>query len=150
MNTPQPSSDPQTNIELRLRTMRILWLAIVMSVGVYYLFTMLAWRSRGIQPNGMMSLVLFGIGLLTTAISFPIKSKLLTQATEKQQVPMVQQAYVVAFAITEVAALLGMIDFFLTSNPYYFIPFIVSGCGQLLHFPRREHVVNAMFKTPGF
>ena|SRR5262245_32290654 len=150
MNTPPPSNDPQTNIELRLRTMRILWLAMVMSVGLYYVFTLFAWRSRGIQSNGMMSLMLFGIGLLTTAISFPVKSKLLTQATEKQQVPMVQQAYVVAFAITEVAALLGMIDFFLTSNPYYYIPFIVSACGQLLHFPRREHVVNAMFRTPGF
>jgi hypothetical protein len=51
-----------------------------------------------------------------------------------------------AWAITEVAALLGLLDFFLTTDRYYYVLLIIAALGLLLHFPRREHVVNAAFK----
>jgi hypothetical protein len=60
---------------------------------------------------------------------------------------MVQQAYIVTWAINEVAALLGLMDFFLTNDRYYFVLLIIAALGLLLHFPRREHVVNAAFKS---
>ena len=65
---------------------------------------------------------------------------------EQQNTGMVQQAYVMTWAITEVAALLGLLDFFLTNDRYYYVLLIIAALGQLLHYPRREHVVNAAFK----
>jgi hypothetical protein len=145
-----PNQTDSANIEARLRTMRILWLAMLMSIPIYCLFTLFLKRSAEPTPNRNLSLALLGAGLATTLISFLIKSVLLKKAAEQQQLLMVQQAYIVTFAITEIAALLGMFDFFVTENHYYYVLFIISLLGMLLHFPRREAVLNASFKSQGF
>ncbi len=149
MNTqPVNQKDPQSNVELRIRTLRTLWIALVLTVVGYYVFTLFTGRLRDITPNPTMSLVLLAIGVLITLISFPIKSKLLGSAIQQQQVALVQQAYIVTWALTEVPALLGMLDFYLTGHRQYYLLLIIAALGQLLHFPRREHVIDASFKSP--
>ena len=145
MNPANPN-DPQT-VEVRIRSIRMLWFAMLLSICFYYFFTYFKGRSENLIANPSLSLALLGAGISTTLISFLIKAKLLTKAIEQQNLGMVQQAYIVTFAISEVAALLGLLDFFATSDRYYYVLFIVAACGLLLHFPRREHVVNAAFKT---
>lgn len=137
-------------IELRIRTMRTLWIAMFLSIGGYYVFTIFAGRSENLKDNRTLSLVLIGVALSTTLISFLIKNRLLNRAIEQQQVQLVQQAYVVTWAVIDVAALLGMVDFFLTGDRYYYLLFLIAACGMLLHFPRSEHVINASFKSSGF
>jgi hypothetical protein len=137
----------QANIELRLRTMRILWIALLMSIPIYYVFTLLRGPSENIAPNRTLSLVLLGVAVSTTLISFLIRNSLLSKASDRQQLPMVQQAYIVTWAITEVAALLGMLDFFVTGDRYCYLLFIIAVLGMLLHYPRRDAVLNAAFKS---
>ena len=144
---PANQTNPQTDIELRIRTMRTLWFALLLSVGIYYGFTLVAERREGLESNPSLSLSLMGAAMLMVLVAFVIKSKLLSKALEQQNTGMVQQAYVMTWAITEVAALLGLMDFFLTNDRYYFILIIIAALGLLLHFPRREHVVNAAFKS---
>jgi hypothetical protein len=100
-----------------------------------------------LEPNPTISLTLLCVAVLMVLVAFLIKSKLLSKAVEQQNTAMVQQAYVVTWAITEVAALLGLLDFFLTTDRYYYVLLIIAVLGLLLHFPRREHVVNAGFKS---
>lgn len=138
----------QENVELRIRTMCTLWLGLFMSIGLYYALTIFVGRSEDAEPNDVLSLVLIVVGLSTTLMAFLIKSKLLTRAIDQQQVQLVQQAYIVAWAVTEVAALLGMLDFFATGHRHYYVLFFIAAVGMLLHFPRREHLVNASIKTP--
>jgi hypothetical protein len=148
MNRQSPNQgNPQTSIELRIRTMRMLWTGMLLSIGVYYVFLQFVGRSVDLAPNPTLSLTLIGVAVVTTLISFLIKSKLLTKAVEQQEVLMVQQGYVITWAIAEIAALLGMLDFFATGDRYYHFFFIIAACGMLLHFPRREPVVNAAFKN---
>lgn len=139
---------PQENLELRIRTMRTLWIAMFLSIGGYYLLTFFTTRAEEREPNASLFLIFLAIGVSTILISFVVKSKLLSRAIEQQQVPMVQQAYIVAFALTEVAAMLGLLDFFLGGSRYYYVLFIVAACGMLLHYPRREHIINAYPKSP--
>lgn len=127
--------------------MRTLWIALLLTNVIYYVFTIIAGRPDNVAPNDKLFLVLLAVGLLFVLLSFPIKNRSLTKATEQQSVGLVQSAYVVAWALCEVAALLGMMDFFLTSNHYYYGLFILSGVGQLIHFPRSEHLLNASFKS---
>ena len=127
--------------------MRILWFAMLMSVAVYYAVTFFVTRSEDLAEKPGLSLALLGAGVATTLISFLIKSKLLAKAVEQRNVAMVQQAYIVTWAITEVAALLGLLDYFSTSHRHYFLLFLIAACGMLFHFPRREPVVNAAFKS---
>ena len=143
-------NDPQTKMEQRIRALRTLWIAMLSSIGMYYVFTVFVGRPENVEPNNTLFLVLVFIALSTTLISFPIKSRMLRSAVEHQHVQAVQPAYIVAWALSEVAALLGVLDFFATGDRYYYILFIIGACGQLLHFPRREHVVNASAKSPIF
>ena len=130
--------------------MRTLWIALLMSIGFYYAFTFFAKRPENVEPNSTLFLVLVGIALSTVLISFPIKNKLIGQAIEQQHVPLVQQAYIVAWALSEVPALLGLLDFYLTGNRYFYVLFLIALFTQLVHFPKREHVINASFKKPMF
>ena len=140
------NTQPSQNVELRMRTLRTLWVALFLSVGMYYLFTLFAERSPDLKPNNTLSLALLGVAITTVLFSFLIKSKLLARARDEQQLPLVQQGYVVTWALCEVPALLGMLEFFTTSNPRYYALMIISAVGQLLHFPKREHVENAAYK----
>ena len=143
-------NDPHADIELRIRTIRTLWIALLGSIFAYFVLTLFVKPSEEITPNPTLSLVLLVVGISTTLISFLIRSKLLSKAVDHQQVQMVQQAYVVGWAINEVAAMLGVLDYFVTGHRHYYILFIVSALGLLLQFPRRESVVNAAFKNQGF
>lgn len=128
--------------------MRTLWIALFLSIGLYYALTVYLGRSENAEPNSTLSLILIAVALSTVLVSFLVKNKLLTHAADRQQVQLVQQAYIVTWAMSEVAGLLGMLDFFATGNRYYFVLFIISAVAFLLHYPRREHVINAWSKTP--
>ncbi len=145
---PQPvnQNDPQTNVEVRVMTLRIIWMALLMSVVIYYVITFFVARPADVVPNPTLSIVLICVAMLAILTSFLIKNRLLDKAVAQQHLGMVQQAYVVAWAITEVAALLGLLDFFTTADRYHHALFIIAAVGLLFHFPRRESVVNAAFK----
>jgi len=139
-------NDPQ-NIEVRVLTLRIIWMALLMSVVIYYVITFFVTRPEDLAPNPTLSIGLICVAMLTILISFLLKNRLLSKAEAQQHLGMVQQAYVVTWAITEVAALLGLLDFFLTADRYYHALFIIAAVGLLFHFPRRESVVNAAFRS---
>jgi hypothetical protein len=150
MNTPANQSNRPEDIELRMRTLRTLWLALLMSVFFYYMLTLFLGQSANATPNNTLSLALIVVAISITAISFLIKNKLINRAVEQQQLPMVQQAYILTWAINEVPALLGLFDFFRTGNRYYYVLILLAVAGQLLNYPRREHVENAAFKRTTF
>jgi NADH:ubiquinone oxidoreductase subunit 2 (subunit N) len=139
----------QEKIELRIRTIRILWSALFISVGLYYAVTFFVPRSEN-EPNATLFLMLLAVSVTTALASFIIKNNFLTRAERQQQVQLVQQGYILTFALSELPALLGLVDYFATGNEYYYALFIISALGMLLHFPRREHVLNATYKHPGF
>ena len=145
MNNP---NNPQETIDVRLRTMRTLWIGMILSIGAYFVVSLIAERSEDLQPNPTLSLLLVGGSVFATLIAYLVKSKLLKRAIEQQQLQQVQQAYIVGWAITEVGALLGLLDFFATADRYYYVPFIVAAVGQLLQFPRSEHVLHASRNKP--
>ena len=140
-------NDPQTNVEARVMTMRILWIALLITVVIYYLITIFVARPDDVESNPTLSLVFICVAVLAVLMSFLIKSRLISKAVDQQQLGLVQQAYVVAWALSEVPALLGLLDFFKTADRYYPALFIITALGMLLHFPRREPVVNAAFKS---
>ena len=127
--------------------MRILWFAMLVSVALYYPFTLFATRKESLEPNPTISLTLVCVAVVMVLVAFVIKSTLLRKAVEQRNTAMVQQAYIVTWAITEVAALLGLLDFFLTTDRYYYVLLIIAALGLLLHFPRREPVENAAFTS---
>lgn len=142
----QPTS-PQENIDLSVRRVRFIWLGLLVSYAAFYLVTLLNPRPEDLEPNNTLFLIFVAVGLTTTLGSFVVKQRFLSRAEEEQKVELVQQGYVVASAITEVAAMLGVFDYFRTGDRYYYVLFIIAACGQLFHYPRRDPFLNATFKT---
>ena len=80
MNPQSANQNPQTTIELTIRTMRIVWIGMVASIGVYYVFTIFRGRPENVDPNPTVSLALLIGAAMAAGVSFLIKSKLLAQA----------------------------------------------------------------------
>lgn len=138
----------QISLEQRMRSVRTLWLALLLSIVMYYVFTLFAGRPENLQRNDTLSLALLIAALSTVLVSFLVKRKLVNKAIDQRQVQQVQQGYLVAWVICEMAALLGLLDFFLTSHRHFYVLFIVAVIGNLFHFPRREHFEHASINPP--
>ncbi len=144
---PQNQDKARVSIEARYRILLILWFAILNSVALVFVLTLFIQRPETAETNSVLALTLAGVGILTAIISFVVKNKLLEQAAEKQQPTLVQSAYIIAFALSEVAGLLGLLMYMTSAERYYYLMFIVSAVCMLAHFPRREHLVATVFKN---
>lgn len=135
-------TDPKpANIEERYRTLIVLWFAMCMSLAGYLAFI----HFLPVQPaaNPKLTLALNTLGLIPVTASFLLKQLLLAKAVEKQEIPQVHAAYVLSFALCEVPALLALIDNRMTGSSYYYIGFAIGALGLLLHFPRKQHLLDA-------
>lgn len=137
----QPDDANQPTIEARYRTLLILWFAICMAVLMFLVLV----QFTPTQPSGniRLSLILISIAIVPTGISFLFKQRWLEQGINEQKVERVHTAYVLAWALCEVSALLGLLDHFLNGSHYYFVGFVFAGLGLLLHFPRKQHLWDA-------
>ena len=142
----------QPNIESRYRTLFTLWFAICMSVMLLFVlskFTAVKITPKPpacpdcLSPDLRLSLILNGLAIVPLGISFVVKQLILGQAIAKQKIDMVQTAYVAAFALCESSALLGLLDHFINGLPFYYVGFIFAVMGMLLHFPRKQHLLDA-------
>lgn len=128
-------------IEQRHRTLLIVWFALCMSFVMYLVMIRIA--PARLAENAKLTLVLNTIGLIPVATSFLVKQILLGKAVAAQKVEQVHTAYIVAWALCEVAALLAFVENRITGSGYYYVGFAVGGLGLLLHFPRKQHLLDA-------
>jgi hypothetical protein len=54
---------------------------------------------------------------------------------------------VIACAICEVSALLGLVEFFIVGNREYYLLLVLAAGGIALHFPRRSHLEAASYQS---
>ncbi|MBV8858586.1 MAG: hypothetical protein JOZ02_16755 [Acidobacteria bacterium] len=149
----RPAAGPDLGPNFRLRVMRILWGAFLITVGLFVLVTRLVrpGAGTGAVMGGGNTTVLYALAALAlsmVAASFVLKSALYKRAAERQQPDILQAGFILALALCESAALLGLVGLFITWNDYFYLLFALGALGELLHFPRREQVMAAYFK-PG-
>ena len=152
MNFVDPKS-AQTAVDARYRVMLIIWLAMLASLGFYFLVTK-SERLRSLfievpvadREGGTILWVLWALGVAITGVSFLLKRVLLSKAVREQRLEGVQAAYITAFALCETGGLFGLLAYFLTGHRYYYLLFITPVLGMLLHMPSRDDLLNASFK----
>jgi hypothetical protein len=76
-----------------------------------------------------------------------IKKKFLDRSVVNQDVGMVQRGMIIACALCEVCALLGLLGHFLAGNREFYFLFLLSAFGMALHFPRRSQLEAATYKA---
>ena len=142
----------ETDLDKRYQTLVILWFGLLMSVAMYFLVSLIAPAINdqpGNPPNSTLVIALMVVGFLVVILSFPVKNKLLNRSVEKQDVGLVQKSLVIACAMCEVSAVLGLMERFLIGYRYYYFLFLFSAVGIALHFPRRTQLQNAGYQNQG-
>ena len=141
----------EPDLNKRYQTMLTLWFALLMSVGMYFLFIQFAAPAIARQPeNQRDSLLIAGLtvlGMCLILVSFAVKRKLLERSIEKQDVFLVQKAMVIACAMCEVSALLGLLSRLVVGSRQYYWLFLLAAGGIVLHFPRRIQLEAASYKS---
>ncbi|HUS11186.1 MAG TPA: hypothetical protein VMZ30_12040 [Pyrinomonadaceae bacterium] len=140
----------EVDLNKRYQTMIILWLGLLMSIGMYFFVSVFA--GPEIQPesgnprSSILTVVLTALGTFLVIVSFAVKQKLLRRSVDRQDVNLVQKALVIACAICEATALLGVIERFTVGNREYYLLFILAAAGIALHFPKRSQLEAASYK----
>lgn len=140
------------DLNKRYQTLLFLWFALLMSIVLYFVVALLAAPDAGAAPgssNSLLTFALASLGTFVVVISFAVKRKLLERSIENQDVALVQKALVVACAMCEVTALMGLLERFIIRNSDYYLLLIVAAIGTVLHFPRREQLQAASYKSSG-
>jgi F0F1-type ATP synthase membrane subunit c/vacuolar-type H+-ATPase subunit K len=150
MNRPANQSEADAELELRLRTLRILWGAFLTTIGLYALVTVFALPSRDALEEGRDNptlLVAFAVmGFMSVAASFVLKRHFYGHAVERGEPARFQIGFIFALAFCEASALLGLLGLFITHNSYAYGLLALGALGQLLHFPRRNELAAAYRK----
>jgi len=136
--------DQNPQVEGAHRSLLIIWAGIFFSVAGFLLLTIMV-PSKA-QPDTVLPMVLIGVGFANVVLSFILKKFLLAKSLAQQDLKLVQQAYIVALALCESAALLGLLVHFLTGSVYYYAAFAIGVIGMLLHFPKKQHLLDTTFK----
>lgn len=141
----------ETDLAKRQQTMLTLWFALLASVGMYFLMTLFLASGRandaGYRPSSALTLGLTALGFFVVVVSFAVKRKLLNQSVDQQNLALVQKALIVACAMCEVSALLGVVVFFIFGSPEYYLLFFFAAAGMVLHIPRRSQLEAAQWRT---
>ena len=128
--------------------MTTLWAALLLSLGLYFAMTIFLQKPDSEDTKSrVLTFALTAAGVFLVIVSFAVKQKFVAQAEAKQAPALLQTGLIIALAFCESAALLGLVDFFITGNRYYFVTFIVAVVGMILHFPRREQLAVAMYRS---
>ena len=132
-------------VEAQHRTMLILWFAFLMTIVMYFFLTFVIPREDG-ASNRMLTIVFSAMSVFAVGVSFVVKKKFFARAIDEQQLRLVNTGFIVAAALCEVGALLGLLDFLVALDRYYFLLMGVALLGMLLHFPRRSDLEAASYK----
>jgi NADH:ubiquinone oxidoreductase subunit 2 (subunit N) len=141
----------RVDLDTRYRTLLTLWFALLLSIGSFFVFTLFAVNETGSEPgrapNTVLVVALTAVGTFLVVVSFAVKRKLLERSVEKQDLGLVQTALVVACAMCEASVIIGVLERLMLGTREYYLLFLVGAIGMLLHFPRRDHLLAASYKT---
>ena len=113
-------------------TNRILWAAMASSLIALFIITQVV--PPGAADGSVLNIVLPVLAIVDLGLSFVIP-RMLVQFQE-QPVAGTRGALLLALAICESVALMGLILHMTTGWPYSWTLFVLGGLGMLLHFPR--------------
>jgi O-antigen/teichoic acid export membrane protein len=146
---PMNQRPEETMLQARYRIQLIIWIALIFAVVIFFVMTKVIGTPPSAHDNPVLVWILMVLGALIIALSFLMKRRFMAQAVEQQSPATLQTALIIALALCESTALFGMVVFFATGSRYYYLFFIASVLGMLLHRPRRDQLRAVTFKNFG-
>jgi hypothetical protein len=139
------------NLDKRYQTLVILWFSLLVTIGLYFLVSLFAApainEAPGTSSRHLLVFAFTAVGTFLVIMSFAVKNKLLERSVETQDLNLVQKALIMACAMCEVTALLGLVERFVVGNRESYLLFLFAAAGTALHFPRRSQLEAASYKN---
>ena len=142
----------EANLDKRYQTLLTLWFAMMMNIGILLIISIFAVPTATdseATPARLFTIVIAAAATFMVVISFVVKRKLLERSFDTQDVSLVQKALILAWAMCEVSALLGLVERFVLRNNDHYVLFAIAIIGTALHFPRRGYLASATYKKLG-
>jgi hypothetical protein len=130
-------SPVRVTAEARRRGLLLIWGAQFLSLALMFLLTYIVRPEANTEGNHTLAWGLGAIGFMNFILSFFVKHKLLAQAAAKRRADLGTTAYVLAFALCELTAVLGFIAYVVTGLSYGLHSFVIAVVGLFFHFPAR-------------
>src|ERR1017187_3936856 len=108
----------------------IFWIVMFMAIPIYY-FVMRTTPPEAPTADPTLSNILVPLSVVMVGLSIPIR-KLVARRQPKN-------AFILALALCEAAALYGVVVWSTTGSPRSYYCLLAGAAGMLLHFPRRAH-----------
>lgn len=138
----------EPNLQQRQRSLIIVWFGLLVSVGLYF-----ALSHFQVSPTPDLTLAkspliiaLTAMAMVLVIVSFVLKKRFLGQAVEQQNVAQVNVAYIVAWALCEASALLGLIEGLVFGYPGYYWLMLLGAVSIAIQFPRLEQLEAASIR----
>lgn len=123
----------------RRRGLLIIWGAQLLTILIFLFLTyVLRPAATGTDANHTLAWAFGAIGFTSFLLSFLVKRKLLARAVAERRFDLATSAYIVAFAMCEMTAILGFVAYIITGLSYALHSFIIAAAGLFLHFPARS------------
>lgn len=102
------------------------------------------------RPTGSSAAVIIGFAVAAvTAVlfSFAFRKRLNERAVAEQNPAHVQSGLIIALALCEASSLFGLTLAFAFDYQYFFLWIALGILGMILHFPKRDHLHAAAYKS---
>ena len=142
------------NIEPLYRTNVILWAAFLMSQFLFLVVIFFAkkelfnfdFTKSPLGKEPIVVLIIGFIALFNFGLSFYMKLQMTQEAINSQKPAGIQTAQILAYALCESISIFGLVLAFIFDYPYFFVLFGLAILGILLHFPKRDNFMAAVYK----
>jgi hypothetical protein len=129
----------------RYRGLLVIWVGQFVTLIVFFALTRIIEVTARPNDDALRFQLFDVLGGASLALSFVVKRMLLRRAVVTQRPDVTTTAYVIAFALCELAAVMGLVNYLISGVPIVLL-FVLAAVGLLLHCPRRAHIEAA---TPG-
>ena len=107
----------EASVAVRYRTLLTLRIGMMMSIVIWFVLT--RWLEVRNPENPQLGLLLICFSFVPMSSSFLVKQVLVGKAIDRQDPRSLQPAYVVAWALCEIAASLRLLARFAASSAHY-------------------------------
>ncbi|HEV7397165.1 MAG TPA: hypothetical protein VGN86_11685 [Pyrinomonadaceae bacterium] len=138
--------DAEQTIKKQYQRMIILWFAILGSISLLFIMMTIVAPGRTEPPAGSDRILVLALTIVAVSlvlVSLIMKQRLLRLSVDRQDPRLVQSTMILGSALSEAAALFGLVLRFVTGWDKFYLLFVLAVAGLLLHFPRRSNLVAA-------
>ena len=113
-----------------------IWAVLLLSLGMYFVVIRLV-RPEHAVDNPALVRILLVLAAANAAASFLVKKSFQSRAASLNKPVLRRTGFLIALVLCEAAGLLGVVAWFTTASPLYYVFLLIGFVAMLLHFPTR-------------